>query len=186
MDMAFELAVEALEAGEVPVGCVFVYQGTIIAKARNEVNAQKNATEHAEMVAIRRLEQWCERSHLSLADVLPETTLYVTVEPCIMCAAALRFCLPACPKRYHRLTSIPIQFSVVFGALNERFGGCGSVFDIHSLKSDKPILSCVSGIQKERAILLLKQFYTQENSNAPETIRKNKQSRAPPFLKDVC
>ncbi|KAF6778853.1 tRNA-specific adenosine deaminase subunit TAD2 [Paragonimus kellicotti] len=71
-------------------------------------------------------------------------------------------------------------------ALNERFGGCGSVFDIHSLTSDKPILPCVSGLQKERAVLLLKQFYTQENSNAPEQIRKSKQSRATSFLKDIC
>ncbi|GAA47311.1 tRNA-specific adenosine deaminase 2 [Clonorchis sinensis] len=100
MEVAFELAMEALDAGEVPVGCVFIRNGTIIAKGRNEVNATKCAIEHAEMVAIRRLEQWCMQHQLSLADTLRDSELYVTVEPCIMCASALRFCLPAHPKRF--------------------------------------------------------------------------------------
>ncbi|KAG5450410.1 tRNA-specific adenosine deaminase 2 [Clonorchis sinensis] len=163
MEVAFELAMEALDAGEVPVGCVFIRNGTIIAKGRNEVNATKCAIEHAEMVAIRRLEQWCMQHQLSLADTLRDSELYVTVEPCIMCASALRFCLPAHPKR------------IVYGAKNERFGGCGSVFSIHDSDSPTtPPLICVSGIQEARAVSLLKQFYTQENPNAPQELRKSK------------
>lgn len=101
MELAFDLAAEALSAGEVPVGCAFVRNhDQVIASGRNEVNASSNATEHAELVAIRRLEEWCRTEQLDLADVLPECTLYVTVEPCIMCAAALRFGLPTQPKRY--------------------------------------------------------------------------------------
>ncbi|OON23880.1 cytidine and deoxycytidylate deaminase zinc-binding region [Opisthorchis viverrini] len=163
MEVAFELAMEALDAGEVPVGCVFIRDGTIIAKGRNEVNATKCAIEHAEMVAIRRLEQWCIQHQLSLADTLRDSELYVTVEPCIMCASALRFCLPAHPKR------------IIYGAKNERFGGCGSVFSIHDSDSaTTPPLICVSGIQEDRAVSLLKQFYTQENPNAPPELRKSK------------
>lgn len=51
-------------------------------------------------MAIKRLEQWCVENSLSLESVLPKTVLYVTVEPCIMCTAALRFGLPAQPKWY--------------------------------------------------------------------------------------
>ncbi|CAL8080208.1 unnamed protein product [Calicophoron daubneyi] len=165
MEVAFELASEALASGEVPVGCVFVYNDQVIASGRNEVNAHRNAVEHAEIVAIRRLEQWSVANQVSLADILKESVLYVTVEPCVMCAAALRFCLPAQPKR------------IIYGAQNERFGGCGSVFAIHESPAfPEPPLSCTSGVEEGRAISLLQQFYTQENPNAPEELRKIKNS----------
>lgn len=98
MEEAFELAERALNAAEVPVGCAFIYRNEVIASGRNEVNASGDATQHAEIVAIKRLEQWCEENGKSLEIILPETILHVTVEPCIMCAAALRFSLPAHPK----------------------------------------------------------------------------------------
>ncbi|TPP58400.1 tRNA specific adenosine deaminase [Fasciola gigantica] len=165
MELAFVLASEALKAGEVPVGCVFVYQGMAIACGRNEVNALKSAVKHAEIVAIRNLERWCAVNNVELRRILSECDVYVTVEPCIMCTAALRFVLPAQPRR------------IVFGAKNERFGGCGSVADIDC----RPVgsvssLSWTSGAQEARAINMLKQFYAQENFNAPEDVRKSKSS----------
>lgn len=117
MSRAFEMAREALQNGEVPVGCLLVHREQVVGRGRNEVNETKNATRHAEMVALDQLLDWCRRSNLDGARVCERTVLYVTVEPCIMCAAALR------------LMHIPL---VVYGCRNERFGGCGSVLDVSS------------------------------------------------------
>ena len=108
---------KALKVGEVPVGCIMIYKNEVIGTGRNEVNRTKNATRHAEMVAIDRVKLWCKNERLVFEDVLHDCCLYVTVEPCIMCAAALR------------LLGIP---KVVFGCANERFGGCGSILNIHT------------------------------------------------------
>ncbi|XP_067901666.1 tRNA-specific adenosine deaminase 2 isoform X4 [Heterodontus francisci] len=115
MEQALSTAKEALENGEVPVGCLMVYQNEILGQGRNEVNETKNATSHAEMVAIGQVLEWCHQKGRDLEEVFGHTVLYVTVEPCIMCAAALR------------LLNIPL---VVYGCQNERFGGCGSVLNI--------------------------------------------------------
>ncbi|XP_044279323.1 tRNA-specific adenosine deaminase 2 isoform X1 [Varanus komodoensis] len=117
MDQAVNMAKEALEKGEVPVGCLMVYNNEVIGKGRNEVNETKNATRHAEMVAIDQVITWCHQHKKACEEVFSHTALYVTVEPCIMCAAALR------------VMKIPL---VVYGCQNERFGGCGSVLNISS------------------------------------------------------
>ncbi|XP_039725669.1 tRNA-specific adenosine deaminase 2 isoform X2 [Pteropus medius] len=117
MEAAMQMAKEALENIEVPVGCLMVYNNEVVGKGRNEVNQTKNATRHAEMVAIDQALDWCRQNGKSPSEVFECTVLYVTVEPCIMCAAALR------------LMKIPL---VVYGCQNERFGGCGSVLDIAS------------------------------------------------------
>ncbi|KAJ0060790.1 hypothetical protein NL108_001681, partial [Boleophthalmus pectinirostris] len=117
MDKAFDMAKDALANGEVPVGCLLVYNNEVIGKGRNEVNETKNATRHAEMVALDELRDWCGLKGLDMKTVCDKTVLYVTVEPCIMCAAALR------------LFNLPV---VVYGCRNDRFGGCGSVLDISS------------------------------------------------------
>jgi tRNA(Arg) A34 adenosine deaminase TadA len=121
-----------LEAAEVPVGCVFVRNGKAIAKARNRTNEWRNvsivrpregpsrlidirvlqATLHAELVSLDHIIQ-TQRIPTPLSDV----TLYVTVEPCVMCASALR--------------QVGIG-KVYYGCGNERFGGCGSVLDVNS------------------------------------------------------
>nr|KAF6461308.1 hypothetical protein HJG59_000338 [Molossus molossus] len=90
MEEAMQMAKEALESIEVPVGCLMVYNNEVVGKGRNEVNQTKNATRHAEMVAIDQALDWCRRSGRSPSSVFEHTALYVTVEPCIMCAAALR------------------------------------------------------------------------------------------------
>ncbi|XP_071323472.1 tRNA-specific adenosine deaminase 2 isoform X2 [Trachinotus anak] len=113
------------------------------------------ATRHAEMVALDQLLDWCRHSNLDVRSVCERTALYVTVEPCIMCAAALR------------LLNIPV---VVYGCRNERFGGCGSVLDVSSanLPHTGTTLKCVSGHRAEEAVEMLKTFYKQENPNAPK------------------
>ncbi|XP_013999978.1 tRNA-specific adenosine deaminase 2 isoform X1 [Salmo salar] len=155
MANAFDMAKEALENGEVPVGCLMVYNNEILGKGRNEVNETKNATRHAEMVALDQVLEWCCHRGLDPRTVCERTVLYVTVEPCIMCAGALR------------LTNIPL---VVYGCNNDRFGGCGSVLDIPSadLPHTGSSFKCISGFRAEEAVEMLKTFYKQENPNAPK------------------
>ncbi|XP_053340584.1 tRNA-specific adenosine deaminase 2 [Clarias gariepinus] len=152
MSSAFTMAKEALESGEVPVGCLLVYNNMVLGKGRNEVNETKNATRHAEMVALDQMLDWCSHRELDPKVVCRNTVLYVTVEPCILCAAALR------------LLNIPL---VVYGCKNERFGGCGSVLDISSgdLPHTGTSFKCLPGHRGDEAVEMLKTFYKQENPN---------------------
>ncbi len=83
MEMAFNQALLALEAGEVPVGAVMVSQNKIIAKAYNQTETLTDVTAHAEILAITSAAQYLGGKYLK------DCTLYVTLEPCIMCAGAL-------------------------------------------------------------------------------------------------
>ncbi|XP_069033547.1 tRNA-specific adenosine deaminase 2 [Embiotoca jacksoni] len=154
MTSALDMAGEALQEGEVPVGCLMVSGDHVVARGRNDVNQTKNATRHAEMVALDQILDLCRRSNQDVRSVCERSALYVTVEPCIMCAAALR------------LLNIPV---VVYGCRNERFGGCGSVLDVSSadLPRTGTTFRCVSGHRAEEAVEMLKTFYKQENPNAP-------------------
>lgn len=109
MNMALALAKQAAELGEVPVGAVIVKEGEIIAKAHNERELLPDATAHAEVLAIRRA---CAALG---TNRLTGCTLYVSLEPCPMCAGAL------VNARIDR---------VVFGAYDARQGACGSLLRI--------------------------------------------------------
>ena len=85
MDMAFLEARAAAERGEVPVGCVIVADGAVIARAGNRTLADKDPTAHAELLAIRAAAAAVGSERLTACD------LYVTLEPCAMCAAAMSF-----------------------------------------------------------------------------------------------
>jgi tRNA(adenine34) deaminase len=85
MDMALDEARAAGERGEVPVGCVVVRGGTVIARAGNRTVAARDPTAHAEMLAIR------EAAALMQSERLEDCDLYVTLEPCAMCAGAIAF-----------------------------------------------------------------------------------------------
>ncbi|CAL1536170.1 unnamed protein product [Lymnaea stagnalis] len=163
MNEALVLAEEALKAQEVPVGCIIVYSNKIIATGGNEVNETKNATRHAEIIAIERVREFCRKEELSEKEIFKFSTLYVTVEPCVMCAAALR------------QVEIPV---VVYGCANERFGGCGSILDVARdeaiSNSIGPCIDVIGGILADKAIHLLKHFYKGENLNAPDHKRKRK------------
>ena len=154
MNKAFEMAEFALKHQEVPVGCVIEYKGEIIAQGCNEVNISKNATRHAEMVAVDQLLDYARNCNMELEELCGSCCVYVTVEPCIMCAFALR--------------SVGL-LTVTFGCKNERFGGCGSVLDIHSAKMDPSLKTLIlipaSDDFIQRAKSLLKKFYEGENPN---------------------
>lgn len=83
MKRALELARQAFADGEVPVGCVIVVSGQVIAEARNEKEAKQDPTAHAEMIALRRAARWKGSWRLE------EASVFVTSEPCPMCAGAL-------------------------------------------------------------------------------------------------
>ncbi|RIA97486.1 cytidine deaminase-like protein [Glomus cerebriforme] len=156
MREALNLAQEAYDNYEVPVGCVFVLDDKIIGNGRNRTNETHNGTRHAELEAIDIILSSGEYT----SEVFQRCVLYVTVEPCVMCAYALR--------------QLRIKH-VYYGCANERFGGTGSVFDIH--RDPKltlhPAYSCEGGYYREESILLLRKFYVRENENAPIPKRKH-------------
>ncbi|KAF2457854.1 cytidine deaminase-like protein [Lineolata rhizophorae] len=151
MREAIKMAEGALRSDETPVGCVFVRDGKIIGRGMNDTNKSLNGTRHAELVAIGQILQ------KQPATIFKETDLYVTVEPCVMCASILR--------------QYGIR-AVYFGCYNDRFGGTGGVLTIHEDPSvDKPY-PVYGGIFREEAIMLLRRFYVQENDKAPEPRQK--------------
>jgi tRNA-specific adenosine deaminase 2 len=112
------------------------------------------ATRHAELEAIDCALSWIEKNDYvgDYKKLFAEANVFVNVEPCIQCAAALQML---------GLTR------VFYGCANERFGGCGSVIDVSSKDRRFPPLDCKGGIRAEEAIELLKDFYRQENPSAP-------------------
>ncbi|KAI6041299.1 tRNA specific adenosine deaminase [Pisolithus marmoratus] len=154
MRVAMAMAEEALSGGEVPVGCVFVRNNEAIAKARNRTNELRNASRHAELEAIDLI--LANDSNEPTYDRYPlsDTTLYVTVEPCIMCASALR--------------QLGIK-QVFYGCENDKFGGCGSVLGVNA-PSEHPVhpaYNAIGGYLREEAIMILRRFYVTQNTNAP-------------------
>ncbi|XP_065621533.1 LOW QUALITY PROTEIN: tRNA-specific adenosine deaminase TAD2 [Quercus suber] len=162
MELAIQQAKLAMDSLEVPVGCVIVEDGKVIASGRNRTTETRNATRHAEMEAIDiLLEHWQKNglSKLEVAEKFSNCYLYVTCEPCIMCAAAL---------------SILGIKEVCYGCANDKFGGCGSILSLHLESPKLPIASwcsqgegfkCTGGIMASEAVSLLRTFYEQGNPN---------------------
>ena len=140
MRSALRLAQRAAEAGEVPVGAVAVKDGIIIAKAWNQVELLKDATAHAEILSIGtaagHLDNWR----------LDGCTLYVTLEPCPMCAGAIL------NSRVSR---------VVYGSPDTRFGGCGTTVDVIKGNALKREVEVVGGVLADECLGLLKAFFQQ-------------------------
>lgn len=137
MDEALALAREAAAEGEVPVGCVIVRRGEIVGRGRNRRETDRTALGHAEIEAIgqacRKLGGWR----------LWECTLYVTLEPCPMCAGAI------VNARIPR---------VVYGASDAKCGACGSVCDLFSMEfNHHPAVT--RGVREEEASALLSAFF---------------------------
>ena len=137
MKKALELAREAVLDGEVPVGCVIVRNGEIVATGRNRRETAKTALGHAEIEAIGAA---CEKLG---GWRLWDCTLYVTLEPCPMCAGAIVN------------ARIP---TVVFGASDDKCGACGSVCDLFAMDFNHHP-QVVSGVCQEEAAALLSDFF---------------------------
>ena len=137
MAQALALAKEAFDEGEVPVGCVIVRNGEIVATGRNRRETAKTALGHAEIEAIGAA---CEKLG---GWRLWDCTLYVTLEPCPMCAGAIVN------------ARIP---TVVFGASDDKCGACGSVCDLFSMDFNHHP-QVVKGVCQEEAAALLTDFF---------------------------
>ncbi len=138
MSMALKLAHEAFGEGEIPVGCVIAdKQGNIIGKGRNRREQSHDATGHAELEAIR---EACS----TVGDWrLDGCTIYVTLEPCPMCAGGIIN------------SRIP---TVVFGARDENTGSCGSVINLFEERyGHRPAI--YGGVRAEESAQLLKDFF---------------------------
>ena len=137
MRMALELAAQAEGDGDVPVGCVIVKKDRVIGRGRNRREERGDATAHAEVEAIR---DACARTG---GWRLTDCTLYVTLEPCPMCAGAI------INARIPR---------VVFGAPDPKAGSCGSVTDLFALPyNHRP--ACEGGVLEEECAQLLRDFF---------------------------
>ena len=148
MARALDLARGALEVGEVPVGCVFVVDSLEVASGANTTNAELCATRHAELNAVA-----AAPAHVDWS----KAELYVTCEPCIMCASALR------QLRVKR---------VYFGCANDKFGGCGSILALH-----RGVFPVVPGIRADEAVALFRQFYDRDNVRTSADVRAVKRRR---------
>ena len=154
MGEALRQAAKAYEAEEVPVGAVVVREGRIIARAYNQVELLKDATAHAEMLAITQAEQ-------AVGDWrLNDCTLYITKEPCPMCAGAI----------------VHVRFGrVVFGASDPKAGAAGSAMNLLQFSTLNHRCEITSGVRLEECRALLLTFFTEQraknelNKGKPET-----------------
>ena len=139
MREALGLANCAAEAGEVPVGAVVVKDGTVVGRGYNRPVSGMDHTAHAEVVALR---DAAERvGNYRLMDCV----LYVTLEPCAMCAGAI---MNACISR------------VVYGAADPKSGACGSVVDLFAENRLNFHTTVVGGVMAEEAAKLLQDFFS--------------------------
>ncbi|MFA5063711.1 MAG: tRNA adenosine(34) deaminase TadA [Candidatus Omnitrophota bacterium] len=138
MREALKEARKAFEEDEVPVGAVIVSDGKIIARGHNQIERLKDPTAHAEMLAITSAANFLDTKWLN------EASLYVTIEPCSMCAGALV------------LSRIKNLF---YGAADPKAGGCGSVTNVINNKSLNHRIKVQKGILQEECGQLLTQFF---------------------------
>ena len=135
---ALKEAARAAEEGEVPVGAVVVKDGQIIARAHNMVETARRSYAHAEMIAL-------EAAEAALgAKWLPDTTMYVTLEPCSMCSGAMVL------ARMARL---------VIGADDPKTGACGSLYNIANDERLNHSLEITRGVLAGECSALLKDFF---------------------------
>jgi len=138
MSEALKEAGQAAEEDEVPVGCVIVYKRKIIARGHNQVERLKDPTAHAEMLALTSATNYLGNKWLSGASI------YVTIEPCSMCAGALV------------LSRIK---NLIYGAADPKTGACGSVTNIIDNKKLNHRIQVKKGVLEKECSSLLKEFF---------------------------
>lgn len=139
MDRAYQEALKALDEGEVPIGAVIVYEGKIIGRGYNRIEALNDATAHAEIVAIGAASEYLETWRLN------DCTLYVTLEPCLMCLGAIL------QSRISR---------VVYGASDNRFGAIETFsYKEQAAESYRRYPETSGGLMKEECKGLIQSFF---------------------------
>ena len=145
MGMALSEAQKAADSGEVPIGAVLTQDGVVIAQAHNLRETDKDATAHAEMLVIREGCRKLGRWRLS------GTTLYVTIEPCPMCAGALVM------SRIDRL---------VYGSPDFRAGAVESIFNVVQHPALNHRLAVTAGVRQEECAAVMQAFFREKRRSA--------------------
>ena len=140
MKQAFAEAEKSLEKDEIPIGCVIVKDGQIIGRGHNAREELNQAIMHAEVMAIQ------EANRVEGNWRLLDTTLFVTIEPCVMCSGAIG------------LARIP---QVVYGAANQKFGAAGSLYDILTDQRLNHRVEVETGILEESCAQIMQDFFRQ-------------------------
>ena len=138
MYVALQEADKALQSDEVPIGAVVVYQNRIIGKGYNQTEMLKDATAHAEMLAI------TAASNNLQSKILTDCDLFVTVEPCLMCSGAIML------SRIRNL---------YFGSFEPKFGACGSLFNVLEDNKYNHKVNVYSGVYPEESKNILEQYF---------------------------
>ena len=146
MQEAFKEAQRAFEKDEVPVGAVIVHKGKIIARGHNQVELLKDPTAHAEMLAVTSATNYLGTKWLN------DASMYVTFEPCSMCAGALV------------LSRIK---EVYFGATDPKTGACGSIVNIANHRKLNHRIKVTKGILEAECSSLLKDFFKKKRVRFP-------------------
>jgi tRNA(adenine34) deaminase len=144
MYAALQEAEQAYEQDEVPIGAVIVHNNKIIGKGYNQTERLKDPTAHAEMIAI------TAAANNLQSKFLEECDLYITVEPCVMCAGAILL---------SRIRNI------YFGTLEPKFGACGSLFNIIESGKYNHSPNVYSGIYSEEAKSMLENYFRKRRLN---------------------
>lgn len=143
MQHAFDLAIKAQSIGEVPVGAVIVYENEIIGQGWNQPISSNDPTAHAEIVALR------EAGNNIGNYRLPDATLYVTLEPCAMCAGAIVH------ARLAKLT---------YATADPKTGACGSVFNLLQTEALNHKVEINKGIMEDECKALIQNFFKQKRN----------------------
>ena len=144
MRLALEEARKAAEEGEVPVGAVIARDGEVLAAAHNQREQDGDPTAHAEILAIRQAAARLGRRRLN------DCTLYVTLEPCPMCAGAIVMaCVGTC----------------YYGAADQRQGCAGSLFSLPQEPAFYHRTPCIGGLLEESCAALMNDFFAQKRTN---------------------
>lgn len=138
MNFAYKEAEKAYEKGELPIGAVIVFDNRIIAKGHNQVETLRDPTAHAEIIAITSAAEYLT------SKVLLGCTMYVTLEPCSMCAGAI---------------VLAKLEALYFGAFDNKSGACGSVLNVTNNKSLNHQLSVTGGILDEKCGEIIRSFF---------------------------
>jgi tRNA(adenine34) deaminase len=145
MEFALREAEQAYKHKEVPIGAVVVREGRIIGRGYNQIETLRDPTAHAEMIAITAAANQLENQRLE------RCTLYVTLEPCSMCAGAIV------------LARIP---RLVYGTTDPKAGACGTLYNIVQDGRLNHSVELVSGVLEQKCGAILREFFSRVRSNA--------------------
>ena len=154
MREALKEAEKSLAKEEIPIGCVIVKDGKIIGRGHNAREELQQAIMHAEIMAIKEANQ--QEGNWRLLD----TTLFVTIEPCVMCSGAIG------------LARIP---QVIYGAANQKFGGAGSLYDILTDARLNHRVEVETGVLEEECAAIMQDFFRQGRERKKEAKRLAKE-----------